>query len=29
MKAILDDMKRRYSVQRKQIEVMDDTPDAA
>jgi hypothetical protein len=29
LKAMLDDMKRRYSVQRKRIEDMDDTPDAA
>lgn len=29
MKAILDDMKRRYSVMRERIKDVDDTPDAA
>jgi hypothetical protein len=29
LKAMLDDMKRRYSVQRKRLKDMDDTPDAA
>jgi hypothetical protein len=29
MKAILDDMKRRYSVMRARLEDVDDTPDAA